>query len=99
RDKLVTGVQTCALPICKVVPEYSDGWKCKLTLPSLLDGERLNVTRLTVLDPGGTSRTVRLTAEAYRELIAATNYKQRTRKITERSEERRVGKERRARRT
>ncbi|MGZ5756856.1 MAG: NAD(+) synthase [Burkholderiales bacterium] len=66
-----------------VVPEYGPGWKCKLVLPSILERDRLNVTRLTVQDPDGQSKTVRLTAPAYRGLVAATNFKQRIRKMTE----------------
>jgi NAD+ synthase len=69
--------------IRQVVPEYGPGWKCKLTLPSIVEGERLNVTRLTVQSPAGEQRTVRLTAQAYLQLVAATNYKQRVRKMTE----------------
>jgi NAD+ synthase len=66
-----------------VVPEYGPGWKCKLTLPSILESERLNVTRLTVQSPDGETKTVRLTPQAYLQLVAATNYKQRVRKMTE----------------
>jgi NAD+ synthase len=66
-----------------LVPEYGPGWKCKLVLPSILQSERLNVTRLTVQCPAGESRTLRLTAQAYLQLVAATNYKQRIRKMTE----------------
>jgi NAD+ synthase len=69
--------------IRKVVPEYGDGWRCKLTLPSLLEGERLNVTYLTVADPSGAERRVRMTAAAYLQMVAATNFKQRTRKAME----------------
>ena len=69
--------------IRSVVSEYGAGWKCKLVLPSLLDGERLNVMRLTVQEPNGRIMTVRLTAAAYLQLVAATNYKQRIRKMTE----------------
>jgi NAD+ synthase len=69
--------------IRSVVPEYGPGWKCKLVLPPLLDGPRLNVMRLTVQDPAGAASTVRLTATAYLQLVAATNYKQRARKMTE----------------
>ena len=36
-----------------VVPEYGAGWRCKLVLPSLLEGERLNLVSLTVRDPDG----------------------------------------------
>ena len=69
--------------IQSLVPEYGEGWKCKLSLPSVIAGERLNVSRLTVQKPGGEPRTVRLTAQAYLKLVAATNFKQRIRKTTE----------------
>lgn len=69
--------------IAAIVPEYGPGWKCKLVLPPILDSDRLNITRLTVLSPQGESRTVRLTRPAYLQLVAATNYKQRLRKMTE----------------
>ncbi len=64
-------------------PEYGDGWRCKLSLPSLLDGERLNITQLTVADPDGLQRTSRMSAVAYLQLVAATNFKQRVRKMME----------------
>ena len=66
-----------------VVPEYGEGWKCKLVLPSILDSERINITRLTVQSPSGEVSTVRLTPGAYMQIVAATNYKQRVRKMTE----------------
>ena len=69
--------------IRRVLPAYGPGWKCKLVLPSIVDADRLNVTRLTVQSPSGESNTVRLTAQAYLELVAATNFKQRIRKMTE----------------
>ena len=66
-----------------IVPEYGPDWKCKLVLPSILEGSRLNVTRLTVQSPDGETTTVRLTPAAYLQIVAATNYKQRVRKMTE----------------
>jgi len=66
-----------------IVPEYDEGWKCKLVLPSILEGDRLNITRLTVQSPTGEVDTVRLTLSAYLQIVAATNYKQRVRKMTE----------------
>jgi NAD+ synthase len=69
--------------IRSVVPEYGTGWCCKLVIPSILAGERLNVTRLTVQAPDGATKTVRLSPGAYLQLVAATNYKQRVRKMTE----------------
>jgi NAD+ synthase len=65
------------------VPEYGEGHKFKLVLPSLLEGDRLNITRLTVQAPDGETKTVRLSPEAYLQIVAATNYKQRCRKMTE----------------
>jgi NAD+ synthase len=66
-----------------VVPQYGPDWKCKLVLPSILEASRLNVTRLTVQSPAGETTTVRLTPAAYLQIVAATNYKQRVRKMTE----------------
>jgi NAD+ synthase len=66
-----------------VVPAYGPGWKCKLVLPSILESERLNVTRLTVQQPNGETSTVRLPVAAYLQMVAATNFKQRVRKMTE----------------
>jgi len=64
-------------------PSTARGWKCKLLLPSILASDRLNVTRLTVQDPSRQTATVRLTPQAYLQLVAATNFKQRVRKMTE----------------
>jgi NAD+ synthase len=69
--------------IRSIVPQYGAGWKCKLVLPSILEAGRLNVTRLTVQSPEGEVSTVRLTPAAYLQIVAATNYKQRVRKMTE----------------
>jgi NAD+ synthase len=66
-----------------VFPQYGEGWKCKLALPSILERERLNITRLVVQSPAGEVSTVRLTPAAYLQIVAATNYKQRVRKMTE----------------
>jgi NAD+ synthase len=66
-----------------VLPEFGDGWKFKLVLPSILAIDRLNVTRLTVQNPAGETSTIRLTSAAYLQIVAATNYKQRVRKMTE----------------
>jgi NAD+ synthase len=70
--------------IRRVVPEFGDDWGCKLSLPSdRLDADRLNVTYLVVQPPGGEQRRVRLPAAEYRQIVAATNFKQRTRKMIE----------------
>ena len=62
-----------------VFPDYGAGWKSKIVMPSILEGDRLNISRLVVENPAGESVSRRLTATAYLELVAATNFKQRTR--------------------
>jgi NAD+ synthase len=70
--------------IRRVVPEYTDGWRCKIVLPSnRLDEDRLNVFQLVVQSPSGEKRTLRLPPAEYREIVAATNFKQRVRKMFE----------------
>lgn len=71
--------------IRSIVPEFDANWKCKIVLPGQrLDSDRLNVFQLAVQRPdGGDIAYVRLTAEAYRQIVAATNFKQRTRKMIE----------------
>jgi NAD+ synthase len=66
-----------------VFPEYGEGWRCKLSLPPLLERDRLNVTLLTVADPRGNERSARMPAAAYLQMVAATNFKQRVRKMLE----------------
>jgi NAD+ synthase len=66
-----------------VFPEYGDGYKHKITLPSILETDRLNVSELTIETPSGERKTARLPAPAYLQLVAATNFKQRTRKMLE----------------
>jgi NAD+ synthase len=69
--------------IRQVFPEYAEGCQFKLVLPSILESDRLNVSRLVVQKPNGESVTVRLTSSSYLALVAATNFKQRVRKMTE----------------
>jgi len=66
-----------------VFPDYGEGWKSKLTLPPLLDSERFNVFSLTVQSPTGELMRARMPAAAYLQLVAATNFKQRVRKMIE----------------
>lgn len=66
-----------------VFPEYGDGYRCKITLPSILEGERFNVSVLTIETPGGERKSSRMPARAYQQLVAATNFKQRIRKVME----------------
>jgi NAD+ synthase len=64
-------------------PEYDESFRCKITLPSILDHERLNVSELTIESRSGERRTSRMPAAVYLQLVAATNFKQRVRKMME----------------
>jgi NAD+ synthase len=70
--------------IRRVVPEFTDDWGCKLVLPpDRLDADRLNITYLVVQPPRGEMRRVRLPAPEYRQIVAASNFKQRVRAMLE----------------
>jgi len=62
-----------------VFPDAKEDWKFKIVIPSILSGDRLNLSRLTVEMPDGKSLTERMPLQAYLQLVAATNFKQRTR--------------------
>lgn len=66
-----------------LVPEYGTGYKCKIVLPGLLDGNRYSLFSAVVQSPDGQSRKLRLTPAAYLGIVAATNFKQRVRKMME----------------
>jgi NAD+ synthase len=66
-----------------VLPEYGEGWKAKIVLPSLLGGSHYSLFSVVAESPEGERREAHLTAEAYREVVAATNFKQRVRKMLE----------------
>jgi NAD+ synthase len=69
--------------IAQVVPGYGAGWRAKLVLPSVLGSERLPVFSVVVESPEGERAQARLTADAYRAVVAATSFKQRSRKMLE----------------
>ena len=66
-----------------VFPEYGDGWRNKIALPSILDGDRLNFSELIVESPSGERRSARMPLASYLQMVAATNFKQRVRKMIE----------------
>ncbi len=68
--------------IRSVVPEYGPGYKSKLVLPGTLDG-RYKLFSIVVESPDGAQTRVRLSADAYLSIVAATNFKQRVRKMME----------------
>ncbi len=66
--------------IRRVVPQFGGAWKSKITLPgSLLDGQTLNVFYLTVVSPDGEEIIKRIPTAEFLQIMAASNFKQRTR--------------------
>lgn len=66
-----------------VVPEYTDGWRCKMVLPDQITQPGYAIFSIVVRSPSGEERRVRLPLDAYLAIVAATNFKQRIRKMME----------------
>jgi len=58
-------------------------WRAKLVLPNVVESERYRLFSIVAEAPGGEIHKARLTPDAYRQVVAATNVKQRTRKMME----------------
>ncbi len=65
-----------------LIPEYGPDWKSKLVLPKV-DSESLRILSIVAQSPDGAQIIRPLSLEAHRGIIAATNFKQRTRKMLE----------------
>lgn len=65
--------------IRRVVPDYGDGWSCKLALARAGSSMGIGVTYLVVQSPSGETQRVRLGPVEYRAIVAASNFKQRVR--------------------
>ncbi len=69
--------------IRSAVPEYGDGWRCKIVLPDQITHPNYAIYSIVVRAPSGEERRVRLPLDAYLGIVAATNFKQRVRKMME----------------
>jgi NAD+ synthase len=66
--------------IKRVFPEYDPGYKAKITLPqNLLESDSMNVFYLTIITPEGEEKSKRLGLDDYLQIVAASNFKQRSR--------------------
>lgn len=89
RECITPALQACGCyekrdaAIQKVLPAYRGDWKSKIALPNMLERDRYPVYFVYARDPSGREYRVRLTAEASLEIVAATNFKQRVRKMCE----------------
>ncbi|MGN6110568.1 MAG: NAD(+) synthase [Kofleriaceae bacterium] len=69
--------------IRKLVPRYGEGWRCKIVLPSVVASDRYRLFTLIVQSPDGEEQRARMPAEVYLQIVAATSFKQRLRKMFE----------------
>ncbi|MGD0460306.1 MAG: NAD(+) synthase [Terriglobia bacterium] len=75
--------QRCAGAIRKVIPEFHESLKFKIVLPNLLEDVAYPIFSVVVQLADGSQKKSRLTYETYLGLVAAMNFKQRTRKMME----------------
>ncbi len=68
--------------IRSVFPEYGPGYKAKIVLPGLFDST-FRLFSVVIESPTGEVRRARLALNAYQQLVAATSFKQRVRKMME----------------
>lgn len=67
----------------QVIPEYGEGWKSKIVIPNAIENKGFNLFSVVAQSPGGEIVKQRLPLKAYLEIVAATNFKQRIRKMLE----------------
>lgn len=66
-----------------VYPDFKEGDKAKIVLPSVTDSDSFRIYSVVILTPDGKEVKCRLTPESYLGIVAATNFKQRIRKMME----------------
>ena len=69
--------------IRNLIPEYNPDYRCKVVLPSILENETYRLYSVVVESPDGEQKTKRLSKQAYLEILSASNFKQRVRKMLE----------------
>ena len=67
----------------RVIPKYGSAWKSKIVIPSVFEKKGFSLFSIVAQKPDGLVIEKRLTLNAYLEIIAATNFKQRIRKMME----------------
>jgi NAD+ synthase len=66
-----------------VIPDYGKGWTSKLVMPGVFQKSGFTLFSIVAKDLESPEITVRLPLSAYLEILAATNFKQRIRKMME----------------
>ncbi len=86
----ITGILTAAgcylrrdEAIRSFLPEYGDGYRCKIVLPDVISRPGYSIYSIVVRTPSGEEQRTRIPLDAYLGIVAATNFKQRVRKMME----------------
>ena len=67
----------------EVIPELGEGWRWKIALPSVVGTDSYRLFSVIARSPDGRTVEARLPAKNYLAVVAATNFKQRVRKMIE----------------
>lgn len=67
----------------KVIPDYGEGWKSKIVTSDIMESKGFSLFSIVAQPPKGEQVKKRLPLKAYLEIVAATNFKQRSRKMLE----------------
>jgi NAD+ synthase len=66
--------------IRRIFPHYASGYKARIALPgNVLESETFNVFHLTIISPEGKEESRRLNPRDFLQIVAASNFKQRSR--------------------
>ncbi len=66
--------------IKSIFPEYNSSYKAKITIPTnILDKNTLSLFYVTIISPDGKEKKTRLPVKEYLQIVAASNFKQRSR--------------------
>jgi NAD+ synthase len=66
-----------------VIPEYTEAWKSKIVLPNVIEQQGYSIFSIVAQTPSGEQVKKRLDLATYLGILAATNFKQRVRKMLE----------------
>ncbi len=75
-ERRIEAIRTC-------LPEYGEGWKSKIVLPSVVDSDQYRIYSIVAQSPEGKLIKKRLSPDGYLGIVAGTNFKQRARKMME----------------
>ena len=65
------------------IEEFKDNWGSKVVLPNVLESDRLSISSIVVEDDEGNQIKKRMKMKSYLQVVASSNFKQRSRKMME----------------